>query len=158
VPLLQARVDPAGNGQLLLVSGIMMAVVLIVLLIACANVANLLLPRALARKKEIAIRLAIGANRKRLISQLMVENGMLALAGGMTGMLIAMWSRSLIKSLDLFAVGPNAPDARLDTKVLLFTLGITAVSALIFGLAPAIQGTRLDMVTDLKDGVPKTAD
>src|SRR5262245_37152510 len=158
VPLLQARTDPAGDGQLLLLSGVMMAVVLIVLLIACANVANLLLPRALARKKEIAIRLAIGANRRRLVSQLMVESGMLAMAGGMSGLLIAIWSRSLIKSLNLFAVGPNAPEARLDGNVLAFTLGITIVSAVIFGLAPAIQGTRPDMVTDLKDGVPKSAD
>jgi predicted permease len=158
VPLLQARIDPAGNGQLLLVSGVMMAVVLIVLLIACANVANLLLPRALARKREIAIRLAIGANRKRLISQLMVESGMLAIAGGVSGLLVAMWSKNLITKLGLFPAGPNAPEPRLDGGVLAFALGITALSALIFGLAPAIQGTRPDLVTDLKDGVPKTAD
>jgi putative ABC transport system permease protein len=157
-PLLQARVDPAGDGQLLLVSGVMMAVVLIVLLIACANVANLLLPRAMARRKEIAIRLAIGANRKRLISQLMVESAMLALAGGVSGLMIAVWSRSLIKSLDLFGAGPNAPNATLDGRVLIFTLGITGISALIFGLAPAIQGTRPDLVDDLKDGVLKTAE
>ena len=157
-PLLQARVDPAGDGQLLLLSGVMMAVVVIVLLIACANVANLLLPRALARKKEIAIRLAIGANRRRLISQLMVESAMLAVAGGVSGLLIAVWSRSLIKSLNLFGVGPNAPEAKLDARVLVFTLGITVLSALIFGLAPAIQGTRPDLVSDLKDGVLKTAD
>jgi predicted permease len=158
VPLVQARMDPAGDGAVVLVSGVMMAVVLIVLLIACANVANLLLPRALARKKEIAIRLAIGANRGRLISQLMIESGMLAFAGGVSGVLIAMWSRSLIKSLDLFGAGPNAPEAKLDGSVLVFTLGITVMSALIFGLAPAIQGTRPNLVTDLKDGVPKTAE
>jgi predicted permease len=158
VPLLQARIDPAGDGQLLLVSGVMMAVVLIVLLIACANVANLLLPRALARKREIAIRLAIGADRKRLISQLMVESAMLALAGGVAGLVIAMWSKNLIMSLGLFPAGPNPPEPRLDVSVLAFTVGITAISALIFGLAPAIQATRPDLVTDLKDGIPRTAD
>jgi predicted permease len=80
------------------------------------------------------------------------------LAGGVSGLLIATWSKNLIMSLGLFPAGPNPPEPKLDARVLVFTVGITIISALIFGLAPAIQGTRPDLVTDLKDGVPKTAD
>ncbi|HKV37688.1 MAG TPA: ABC transporter permease [Blastocatellia bacterium] len=151
MPLLQARVDPTGQGQFLLKSALMMVLVIIVLLIACTNIANLLLPRAMARKKEIAIRLATGASRSRLISQLMTESVMLSIIGGAAGVLIAVWANVALGSLDLFgAFGPNPPAPRLDLGVLLFTAVITLGSALVFGLAPAIQATKPQLVSTLK--------
>jgi predicted permease len=150
VPLLQARIDPDGSGTLLLTSRVLMGVVAIILLIACANIANLLLPRGLARRKEIAIRLAIGASRARLVTQLMTESLMLAVAGGAVGLLMAFWSKSAISSLDLFGGGPNSAVPHLDGEVLAFAAAVTLLSALLFGLAPALQATKPDVVGALK--------
>ncbi|HEY6333752.1 MAG TPA: ABC transporter permease, partial [Blastocatellia bacterium] len=157
VPMLEARINPDGSGQLLMITWVMMGVVLIILLIACANVANLLLPRGLDRKKEIAIRLAIGATRGRLVSQLLVESLTLACFGGIAGVLLAAWSKRFISSLDLFAAGPNGPVPKLDPEVLVFAGIVTALSALLFGLAPALQATKPDIVSSLKDEVVAAA-
>jgi putative ABC transport system permease protein len=154
VPLLQARIDPTGDGQLLLTSGLMVGVVGLVLLIACANVANLLLARATRRQREIAIRLAIGASRRRLVRQLMTESLVLSLAGGVAGILIAYWSRDLIRSFGPFGgVGPNSPSPNLDARVLVFTFAISLLSGALFGLIPAIQASRPDLVPTLKGEV-----
>jgi predicted permease len=150
ISLLQARVDPDGSGQLMLASGVLMAVVALVLLIACANIANLLLARASARRKEIAVRLAIGANRARLVRQLLTESFVLSLVGGLIGLLVAFWARDLLRTFGPFG-GPNAPPvATLNFRVLSFTLLISLLSGLIFGLAPALQASKPDLVLTLK--------
>lgn len=151
IPLLQARIDPDGSGQLLLASGVMMAVVGLVLLIACANIANLLLARASARRKEIAVRLAIGAKRTRLIRQLLTESLLLSLIGGVIGALVAFWARDLLRSFDPVGGGPNAPPiATLNLRVLGFTFVLSLLSGVIFGLAPALQTSKPDLVLTLK--------
>jgi len=151
VPLLQARIDPDGSGQLLLASGVMMAVVALVLLIACANIANLLLARASARRKEIAMRLALGAGRARLIRQLLTESLVLSLVGGVVGFLVAFWARDLLRSFDPVGGGPNSPPvATLNFRVLGFTLLVSLLSGVFFGLAPALQASKPDLVLTLK--------
>ena len=121
---------------------VLMAMVGLVMLIACANVANLLLARAAARQKEIAVRLALGAGRARVIRQLLVESTTLALAGGAAGLAIAYWSgRVLLKFLP--GSGTNeALSSTPDFRVLLFTLGLSLATGILFGLAPALQSTR----------------
>jgi predicted permease len=153
VPLLTARLDPGGDGQTIETSAILMSIVFIVLLIACANVANLLLARATRRRREIAIRVAIGATRTRLIRQLLTESLVLSLVGGAVGLLAAFWTKDVIKSLVPFGGGPNASDIQLDGRVILFTLALTLVSGLLFGLAPALQASRADLVPTLKGDI-----
>ena len=158
VPLLQARIDPDGTGQLLLASGVMMGVVALVLLIACANIANLLLARASARRKEIAMRLALGAGRGRLIRQLLTESLVLSLVGGVVGFLVAFWAKDLLRSFDPVGDGPNAPPvATMNFRVLGFTLLISLLSGVIFGLAPALQASKPDLVLTLKGETPAPA-
>jgi predicted permease len=121
---------------------VLMAVVGMVLLIACANLANLLLARGNARGREIAVRLAIGAPRGRIVRQFLTESGMLAFSGGALGLLFAYWSgRSLLGTLPQ-PQGPIALDVTPDAHVLAFTFGASAVSALLFGLIPALRATR----------------
>lgn len=150
VPLLTARKDPDGDGQPALISGSLMGVALIVLLIACANVTNLLLARGTKRTREIAVRLAIGASRARLIRQLMTESLVLSTIGGIAGFLVAFWSRDLLRAFVPFGGGPNEPDSGLDPQALLFAVAIAAVSGVVFGLAPALQASKPDLVPTLK--------
>jgi predicted permease len=131
---------------------VLMATTGMVLLIACANIANLLLARATRRQKEMAIRLAIGASRGRIISQLLIEMLVLAMAGGALGLVLAYWADKALMSLYL-----PADSARLNItttpnlRVLLFTFGISALTALAFGLVPALQTTKPNVGTVLKD-------
>ena len=130
---------------------ILLGAVGLVLLIACANVANLLLARAAGRQREIAIRCAIGASRGRIISQLMVESVILALIGGAFGVLIALWG--LDGLLTFLPPGvPRAETIGIDWRVLAFALAASLASGLIFGLAPALHASRIDLSRSLKDG------
>ncbi len=121
-----------------------------VLLIACANVANLLLSRALARQKEMAVRAAIGATRGRIVRQLLTESGLLALAGGALGVGLSVWSVQWIHALGTTSV-PRLHEVAIDGRVLLFALAVSMVSGVLFGLAPALRLCRVDLQGNLKD-------
>jgi predicted permease len=129
----------------------LMAMVGLVLLIACANVANLLLARAASRQKEMAIRLAIGASRGSIVRQLVVENLMVSFAGGLAGVLVAIWTTdALLRLLPEDATGGWLA-ATLDFRTLGFALMLSIVTGLLFGLVPAIVSTRPDLSSSLKD-------
>jgi predicted permease len=131
----------AGDVRTIRVLGI---VVVLVLLIVCANVANLLLSRAAARQKELSVRLSFGASRARLIRQLLTESLLLASMGGALGIVIGHWGRRLLP-------GPAGEAAPLDWRVLAFAIGATVVTGLVFGIAPALRATRLNVSSALKE-------
>ena len=130
---------------------IVLAAVGLLLLIGCGNVANLLLARATTREKEFAVRSALGASRKRLISQLLVESLILALGGALLGALLAWGGLKFIVALMPQDIIPAEAVIRLNTPVLIFTLGVTIMTALIFGLVPALKAARKDLNEPLRD-------
>ena len=146
-------ISPADRPYFYAMVTLIMAMVGLILLIACANVANLLLARSSTRKREIAIRLALGSTKGRLVRQLLCEAIILAVAGGLIGMLVATWSLSLAPLLL-----PELPmsinigvDFGIDVRVMAFTLGISTLTGIVFGLIPALQAARTDLVPALKD-------
>ncbi|HEX8559176.1 MAG TPA: ABC transporter permease [Pyrinomonadaceae bacterium] len=151
-PLLQARIDPDEKGTYSLISVVLMALVGIVLLIACINVTSLLLVRATARQKEVAIRIALGASRLRLIRQLLSESMVLALMGGLAGLGLSYALERLLWNLRPTGVLTDNLDTGLDRRVLLFTLLITLLSGVVFGLVPALYASRFDVVSMIKGG------
>ncbi len=147
---LQARLDQDTFDFTLMC--FLMSLAAVVLLIACANVMNLMLSRARARSREISVRLAIGAGRWRLVRQLLTESLVIALLGGALGLLVAQAGVALFSQIRIPADIPVVIDVRLDPRVLWFTLFAAVLSAIAFGLAPALQSTRTELVTALKDG------
>jgi predicted permease len=122
-----------------------------VLLIACTNVANLQIARAAARGREISIRAALGAGRRRLVTQFLTESLVLSIAGGALGLLLAMWGMDALLSL----VGdglPRSEEVRLDGRVVLFTAGVSVLTGLLFGLVPALQASRADLHSAMREG------
>ena len=130
---------------------LLMGMVGLVLLIACANVAGLLMARASARQKEIAVRLSLGASRGRVIRQLLAESALLAVIGGVAGLLVSLWASSALVRLLSSGKNPISLPAGVDTRVLAFTAAVSILSGIIFGLVPAVAATRLNISPTLKD-------
>jgi predicted permease len=148
ISLVSMKEDIVGNVQPFLI--VLLAAVGFLLLISCANVANLLLARAMGRSREFAIRAALGANHMRVIRQLLTESILLAAAGGALGLLLAWWGTKVMLA-SLPGALPRANEVSLDSHVLLFTVALSLLAGVIFGLAPALKTSRVDLHEILKE-------
>src|SRR6266568_2724931 len=147
--------DPDDRAALTNFFGALMALVVLLLLLASSNVAGLELARGAGRRREVAIRLALGSTRARLLRQLLTESLLLWLLGGAAGLLLAWWAAGHVMiSPKLYFVSLRALDFSPDTKVLCFTLAVTVFTGVLFGLAPGLEALRANLITDLRDGAP----
>ena len=150
VPLAESGINPNQRGNFKLAGTLLLSLAGLVLLIACANIANLLLARATGRQKEIALRIALGAERSRLVRQFLTESLLLSLLGGAAGLVVAQWTQKLLWSLrpPFF---PNDMVITLDPRVMAFAVGVALLTGFLFGLAPAWSATKPALTTVLKD-------
>ena len=146
-----AAIPPTNRVEIQRAGGVLVVISAVVLIIACGNLASLLLARAAGRTKEIAVRLALGASRWRLIRQLLVESVLLAIFGGGAGLLIAVLARDFLWSMRPPTFSHSAVRMALDRTVLVYNFAVSVATGLIFGLAPAVRATRSDLGTDLKE-------
>ncbi|MDQ1406769.1 MAG: hypothetical protein QOG55_2398, partial [Acidobacteriaceae bacterium] len=151
-PLADAAVGVNDHKRIALAGAMMMGVVGLVLLIACVNLANLLLAQGARRQKEISLRAALGAGRTRIVRQMLTESMLLSLAGGAVGLAIAYAGRSILWSFRPPFIEDSGIDLALDSHVLLFTLGVAIVTGFIFGLVPAVKASRPDLMETLNAG------
>jgi macrolide transport system ATP-binding/permease protein len=159
LPLAHAAINPDRHDTFVRAGWLLAAVVGVVLLVACANLANLLLARAASRSREVAVRLALGASRGKIVRQLVTESLMLGLAGGGAGLALAWWTQRWLWSARPANLQQAAFSLSLDGRILLFTLGVSILAGLAFGLLPAVQVSRSAVNTTLKESgrAPSTA-
>jgi putative ABC transport system permease protein len=151
LPIAESVIQPNSRGGLEMVGGVALGASGLVLLIACANVANLLLVRAAGRRKEIALRLALGVGPGRLIGQLLTESALLSIAGGAAALVLARWGRNLLWSYRPPWILSGDAMLSFDGRVLGFTLLVAVLATLVFGLAPAMSATHSDLATELRE-------
>lgn len=155
VPQAEAGFHPTVRAAQFGLTSMVMAVVVLLLLIACVNVANLLVAQARERSREMAIRLGLGARRRVIIRQLLTESTLLAVVSGGVGIMLAWWAIDLANRIRLPMAGFNlSPGLEVNPKVLVFTLAVSLVTGIIFGLVPALQATRPDLIPALKGEAP----
>lgn len=150
-PVLSSPIHPAVNPTVVPIAGLVMGVAILLLLIACVNLAGFLLAREERRRREFAVRLALGAGRGRLVRSAMTETAILAMIGGTIGVVLSVFLVDLVLGIRLPLPVTIELDTRLNAPVLMFALLVTAAAALVLGLAPALQSTRADVSSTLKD-------